>query len=110
MGRYLIKTTHPLRPYLEWSSIVDAPLTYGMNIATLRRYIKEEYGMDGLRSLDARLERVDLKGTSSFVYKSAEEAVSCNRAGDGETRLTMAQIVDFYCERMGNGGRPKGTK
>jgi|SRR5271155_2194696 len=110
MGRTIIKTPHPLRPYLEWSSIVDAPVTYGMNRETLRRYVKEENGNEGLRTFNERLDRADRKGTSSFMEKNVKETISCNRAGKGETRLTMDQIVDFYCERMGNGDMPEGKK
>jgi hypothetical protein len=106
MGTMILKLPHPERPYLEWSTIVDAPTTRGLSADDLRAYVQEEYGNEGLRELPARLARCELDGTSGRV--GLEEAILCNRAGSGETRLTMAQIVEYYCERGCSGKRPAG--
>jgi hypothetical protein len=109
MGTIVVKFPHPERPYVEWSSIVDAPITRGMSVDELRAYVKEQYGNEGLRELPARLRRCEIDGTSSLRRESAEEVILCNRAGQGETRLTMAQIVDYYCERGCSGKKPTGV-
>lgn len=83
--------------YLEWSSIVDAPVTYGMTLDEFREHYRERYGTDGLRLLPDRLARVEAKGTSSHVHDSLADHLIVNRAGPGETELTEAEIWDAYC-------------
>jgi hypothetical protein len=79
---------------------VDAPITSGMTLAMFRRYYKAEYGNEGMRTLDERLARANKNGTSAFGYDdepSLESTVLCNRAGAGESRMTVQQIADWYC-------------
>lgn len=84
--------------YLEWSTIVDAPVTYGMTLDEFRKYYLEEYGRDGMRGLDARLERVEATGTSCQMgVETAETAIICNMLGDDGEALTYDEIVDRYC-------------
>lgn len=98
MPRYIVKLTDAGRDYyLEWSTIVDAPVTSGMSLKEFRSHYQQEYGREGIRGLDERMNRVESTGTSSHHHDSAEDTISCNRAGDGETRLTMEQIIDHYC-------------
>lgn len=94
--------------YLIWSSISDAPNTYGMTRHELEEHIREEHGRNGLRDLADRMVRVDAKGTSSHDDDSAETTVSGNRAGENETCLTVEQIVEFYVVRKGKGQKPMG--
>lgn len=90
--------------YLEWSSIVDAPVTYGGTVEELREYILEEYGRRGLERLPARLLRADRTGTSyQHMKTTAEELVEGNRAGPNGTTLSYAEIVRKYCHE-----RPEG--
>ena len=84
--------------YLEWSSVTDAPGTYGMTLDELREYIKEEYGNEGLRELPERLRRVEEFGTSRWPRASVEEVVDSNKAGEGGTSLTLDEIYRDYCE------------
>ncbi len=81
---------------IVWSSVVDAPTHILDDEDDVRAWTKEEYGGFGLRELPARLERLRAKGTSSLIYESAEDAVSGNRAGKGETELTFEQLVAYY--------------
>ncbi len=106
MPRYIVKLQDY---YLEWSTVVDAPVTYGMTLEEFKEYYQQEYGADGMRNLLDRLLRVEAKGTSSQLDDSVESVVSCNRAGKDETSLTVEQIIDFYCVRQGEGDRPVGT-
>jgi hypothetical protein len=100
MPRYIVKLTDEktnTNYYLEWSTVVDAPITYGMSLEEFNDYYKEEYGNSGLEQLAARMERVEQKGTSSMLDASADEVISFNRAGDGETCITKEQIIQKFC-------------
>lgn len=84
--------------YLAWSSIVDAPITYGMTLDELQAYHREEYGRRGMADMPDILARLTHGGTSSRGY-TAEAILSCNRAGPNEEQLTDEQIWDQYCVR-----------
>lgn len=93
MGRTLIKLTHDKKDYyLEWSSIVDAPITWGMSLEELKKYIKDKYGNEGLRELSYRLERLDLENNHRI-----EGIISYNRSGKNETKMTIKEIINKYC-------------
>jgi hypothetical protein len=111
MPNYIVKLNTPQGPrYLEWSSVVDAPVTCGMTRGEFRDWYKREYGASGMAGLEDRLRRADEKGTSSYFHASAEDQLQHNRAGNHETTLTLDQIVDFYCVRRGVGDPPTGSK
>jgi hypothetical protein len=93
MPHYIIKIKDR---YLEWSTIVDAPVTYGMTLDELKSYIKSEYGTQGLADLPNRLKRVEGTGTSSFV-STLQNTLDGNRAGENETTLTIDEIYQKYC-------------
>ena len=93
MGQHIVKLEGK---YLLWSTIVDAPITYGMTLTELKAYVKEESGNEGLRELPKRLERVEQKGTSALNRDSADDTIWLNRAGKDETRLTRAEFVATY--------------
>jgi hypothetical protein len=109
MGRSILKLVdkRPKRHkswYLEWSSVVDAPVTEGMTKAEFERYYFRTYqnyyhGDDGSiqRQYKERMERVEKKGTSSRIFDSAEEEIVGNRAGHQEATLTLDEIIDQYC-------------
>ena len=79
MSRILVKIKDR---YFEWSTVVDAPVTYGLTLPQLRHYVKEEYGRQGLEELPERLERCDKQGHSSFgIRESLTSFLACNRAG-----------------------------
>jgi len=97
MGRGIVKFTHEGVDYFcEWSTVVDAPVTYLLTLKELKAYYKEEYGRYGMRGFKLRMERVMEKGTSFHMDASMEETISCNRAGDKEKRLTAKQIIKKY--------------
>jgi hypothetical protein len=96
MGRFIIKLDDW---YLEWSTVVDAPVTYGMTRDEFTAYYRDQYGRQGMEGGDfaQRMERVETKGTSSLLDKSVDETLAGNRAGKDETRITREQIVQSYC-------------
>lgn len=93
MGNFLVRLGAKI---VRWSTVVDAPTHIFDDEDDVRAWIKEEYGVFGLRELPACLERLRAKGTSSLIYESAEDAVSGNRAGKDETELTFEQLVAYY--------------
>lgn len=102
MSRFIVKLNDGHRDfYLEWSSVVDAPVTYGLSLDEFKSYYREEYGNSSMAEFERRLDRVNLRGTSCFTADSAEQLVKYNRAGKGETCLTLEQIIDAYCVNLG---------
>lgn len=103
MSRFLIKLNDGKKDYyLEWSTIVDAPVTYGLSLEELKAYIKDEYGNEGMRELDQRLKRVEEHNHSLYTNESLETVIDFNRAGPKEGRLTIKGIIRSYCQN-----RPK---
>lgn len=93
MPTYIIKIENY---YLEWSTIVDAPISYGASLEEFRQYYQGKYGSEGM--LDERLKRVEKSGCSAYHY-DLDTLISCNRAGKDETCLTKEQIYQSYCLR-----------
>lgn len=81
---------------MEWSTVVDAPVTYGVTLERFKTYYRERYGTEGIKELPERLERVERTGTSDLIGTLAG-LLACNRAGDKEQELTLEQIVERYC-------------
>ena len=98
MGRFLMRLKGREGVYiLEWSTIVDAPVTFGMPLAEFEAYYKEQYGANGLRELPERLARLEKYGTSLVDGRTPQDAISGNRAGPNEKRLTLREIYKAYC-------------
>jgi hypothetical protein len=90
MGKAIVKIKDR---YFEWSTIVDAPVSYGMT----EEQIKEVHSNE--KNFKERLERAKEKGHSYLGYYGTltlDEILACNRAGDGETELTAEEIYDKY--------------
>lgn len=103
MGRYIIKLKDH---YLEWSTIVDAPVTFGMTLDEFRAHYQAEYGAQGMRDFEERLKRVEAKGTSA-IDRALDEVIVRNRAGPDEHSLRKHEIYKAYClrEPIRNGWR-----
>ena len=108
MPRYIIKLKDQ---YLEWSTVVDAPITTGMTLKAFKIYYQIKYGNSQAKYLDERLTRVERMGTSHLCAsnESLHLMLSYNRAGKNETTLTADQIYDFYCVRQCEGSKPEGV-
>ena len=110
MVDFLIRLTDGKREcFMEWSTVSDGPNTGPMTEAELREFVKGEYGRRGEETIDARIARCrhrghSLRGTES--HASLECALNCNRAGKDETRMTIAQMVDYFLHHGGEGGPP----
>jgi len=104
MPRYIIKLPCDGQDYfMEWSSVVDAPVTYGMTWDEFQEYYRREHGEEGMRGLPERMKRVHQSGTSDAVVRdSVQKWVKYNRAGENEKQLTYEEILDAYVRK-----RPK---
>lgn len=94
MPRYIIKIKDK---YLEWSTVVDAPVTYGGTLEEFKEYYLNEYGSSSLANFEERLERVEQVGTSERGAKNLAYTIGVNRAGPKETCLTEDEIYQKYC-------------
>lgn len=83
--------------FLEWSTVVDAPVTYAMTEDEFRVYHREEYGRSSDDGVDERIARAKTKGCSSRdPNETFEDLIRCNRAGANETEMSERQIVEYY--------------
>lgn len=100
MPRFIIKLTDEKTNtdyYLEWSTVVDAPVTYGLSLGEFREYYRHEYGQSGMRDFDQRMERVEKTGSSAYQDGFLSTILAHNRAGDSEKSLSREQILELYC-------------
>lgn len=81
--------------YFEWSTIVDAPVSNGMNLKELETYVKEKYGNSRLENLPYMLKTVDKTGTS-FAGEDLNSMIICNRAGENEKNISAEEIYEKY--------------
>jgi hypothetical protein len=74
MGQTIVKLKHEGQDYyLLWSSIVDAPVTYGLSLEELEDYLREEEGARYMRDTHPmRMERVQKRGHSSYMDANCE--------------------------------------
>ncbi|RYD66587.1 MAG: hypothetical protein EOP83_04680 [Verrucomicrobiaceae bacterium] len=95
MPKYIV---HQDGWFFEWSTVVDAPTTFGMKLDEFKEYYRDHYGSEGMRELGERLDRAITKGTSSFMDTSGQSLMDgFNRAGYRETYLSIPEIVRIYC-------------
>lgn len=103
MGRFIIRIEDPRAGegpwYLEWSSVVDAPITYGLRLDEFKSWYQYEYGCAGSRDLENRLARVEERGHSAQWQETLEEFICSNHAGPGGSEATLDQIWRWYCLR-----------
>ena len=67
-----------------------------ISLDQLKKYIKDEFGNEGMRDLDKRLERAYEYGTSSHYAQSIKDVVLCNRAGPEEKHLSFQECIEQF--------------
>jgi len=103
MPRYIVKIIDKKENktyYLEWSSVVDAPVTPGMDLETFKKYYLKGYGVYSINTLKDRLQRVEKQGTSCQLGSTLDDFISSNRAGDKGETIEIDQILDKYCRNQ----------
>jgi hypothetical protein len=83
--------------YLVWSTIVDAPTTFGMTLDELYEYARIEEGASGVRRLTANMERIERTGTTFRTGASLQFALAGNHAGPDDAELSVDEIYQAYC-------------
>ena len=83
--------------YVEWSSVVDAPISRVLDREGIKKYLISKYGGPE-ENTEKRIARADKHGTSLLHqhYESVKDFVSFNRAGDKESCLTLEEIREQY--------------
>lgn len=98
MSTYIVKLEDKgVSYYLEWSTIADAPITNGMSLEEFKQYYQDTYGQEKMSELNERLARVEEKCISAFNYDNLSELLECNRAGEGESCLSIQELIQKYC-------------
>ncbi len=82
--------------YLEWSTIVDAPITNILSRKEIISFLKTRYP-DKEVLINKRLNLVDEVGTSIENY-SVEQIIKYNRAGEDEKSISLEEIKQRYKE------------
>lgn len=78
--------------YNIYSSISDGPFfESGLTLDQLKQFIKDEYGTQGLRDLDTRLEKAHKNGSSGLRGSTLRETISSNAEG-----LFTEQFIQKY--------------
>ncbi len=112
MPRYIVKLEDGDKTYyLEWSTIDQAPVTFGMLLGDFRAYYTRQYGKSRFYHLDDRLARVARTGTSAVDHQTVDMLVDSNRAGAKKQKLSREEIIDSYCRKrvLPVGGDPTGS-
>jgi len=96
MPTYIVKLEKDgISKYLEWSTIVDAPITKGVSLEEFTEYYKFMYP-DRWEQLWTRMALVKQHGVSS-TWCTLDELISFNRAGDKESSLDFEGLWAKYC-------------
>lgn len=97
MGRYVAKLAEDT--YCEWSTVVDAPVSWVVN----RAQAVEEWTEERVARADANGTSIqaDPWGSTYPAGSTPEEIVRGNRAGEGESTITVEEIIAAY-----NGDNP----
>ena len=87
----------PDERFVEWSTVVDAPVTYSMSQEELTKWHREEFGRrDHEANFQDRLQRTIESGTSLRPPQSAKDAVVGNLAGVDEAEISLDEIAARY--------------
>lgn len=101
MPRYIIKLDDKKLNrsyYIEWSTIVDAPVTWGLTLDELKDYYQSQYGLNGMEGFDQMMLRVEQKGVSAYPpFDNLNSLLSVNRAAPGGRHASIEYILENYC-------------
>lgn len=82
--------------YVEWSTVVDAPVTYILTREHMLDHLDYTYGTSSIEENRRRLDRADANGTSCHHKLEVEELLSYNRAGENEKNISLEEILERY--------------
>jgi hypothetical protein len=102
MARCLVKLAD--NEYVEWSTVVDAPVTAVGTRDEIVKHARDEFGRQGASNIEERLQRCEERGHSAMwpgAGDSVEDLIRGNRAGEGEAEVTLDEIRHLYREPDG---------
>lgn len=94
MERFIVKLDK--NKYVEWSSVVDAPVTFILNKEEMLSYLDEMHGKISFSKNRKDIDMADRKGTSSLIYNDVKLLLSCNGAGEKEESISLDEILKKY--------------
>ena len=96
MPQYICKL--PNDNFLLWSTVVDAPVTYGLPREEFDDFMQDEHGRQYMeKDHPDRMARAEKFGTSALGRPTSfSDIIVCNRAGPNETPLSMEEIMAEY--------------
>jgi len=97
MPRFIVRLAED--KYVEWSTIVDAPVTFIVSREQMLQYLDSWHGHSSYAENRARLDRADKNGTSAMSPLSMEELIRENRAGEKEKCISLEEIIERYHPR-----------
>ena len=95
MGRYIVKLAD--NKYVEWSTVVDSPVTYIMDSDEVLEYIKDtRQDQDPVEVLN----RINSNNHSAMWFgpQTPEELILCNRAGKNESELFLYELIEEFTQ------------
>lgn len=95
MPHYILRIKTVKGPrYIDWSTIVDAPVSGALTRAEIKEHWKSRYGSTSA-DIATRLKDADRYGTDCLDHSPIARVIAGNRAGPRESELTLAQIIDL---------------
>jgi len=83
--------------YFVWSTVTDAPSTYGMTERECVEWFSFNNNIRGFGHAAGLMALARKSGTTSSLL-SLDDIDYWNRAGHSETRLSLDEIYRIYCE------------
>ena len=97
MGQSIVKIKDK---YLVWSSVVDAPITYGMTRAAVLAWLRDEHGRSSFDYWQRAVAETDADPAEKI-----KDAIIGNRAGKNEQPINADGVYRRYVElRCGDRG------
>ncbi len=105
-GEYMPSTTCYLKDtdgteyWFLWSTIVDAPTTFGMTEKEYEQDYLYQFGQRSKLDLEQAMVRARQKGCGFFGTTSLDDLMNGrNHAGKGGQRLTKEEIIEWYLRK-----------
>ena len=94
MGQLIL---HKDGAYNLYTTIADgACYESALTLEQLEEVIRFQFGEQGVRDLQQRLERAHKTGCSHRLGMTLAECIAANRAGENESKLSFDEFVERY--------------
>ena len=99
--KFIIRLNDGERDYfLEWSTVVEAPTTIGLDEGEMRALLLKEGIEDLKKEIAERMKRAkDKKANSGHYGTTLDKIIRFNRAGNQDKCLTKEELIETYCRK-----------